>query len=177
MGTDSALLIIDMQVALVDGAYLACEVRERIAVLLAQARTSGILVIFIQHDHAHYPPMKPGTPGWQIHPALAPSEGERVIRKQASDAFYETTLRRELDASGIKRIVVTGMQTEYCVDTTCRRALSEGYDVTLAADGHTTGDTDILSAEEIIAHHNTTLGHLAHPDHTITVKPSAEITL
>lgn len=176
MATDTALLIIDMQVALVRGAYQECEVLDRIADLLAQARVSGTAIIFIQHDHTRYAPMKPGAPGWQIHPAIAPSPDELIIRKHASDAFYETSLRRELDALGIKRLIITGMQTEYCVDTTCRRAISEGYDVILVADGHTTGDTDTLSAAQIIAHHNMTLAHLAHPDRTIIVKPSAEIT-
>ena len=47
--------------------------------------------------------------------------------------------------------------TEYCIDTTCRRAVSLGYDVTLVADAHTTHDNDLLPAEKIIAHHNRSL--------------------
>jgi hypothetical protein len=61
------------------------------------------------------------------------------------------------------------------VDATCRRAASEGFDVTLVADGHTTEDTPTLPAAQIIAHHNRTLGQLAHPDHPIAVRPRAEI--
>ena len=175
MANATALLIIDMQVALVEGAYQERAVLDRIAGLLAQARALGTAIIFIQHDHMDYAPMKPDTPGWQIHPGLAPAPDELIIRKRASDSFYETSLRRELTALGITRLIVTGMQTEFCVDATCRRAISEGYDVILVADGHTTWDTDILSAAQIIAHHNATLGNLAHPDHTITVMPSAEI--
>jgi nicotinamidase-related amidase len=55
-------------------------------------------------------------------------------------------------------LVVAGIQTEYCVDTTCRRAYSLGYDVTLVQDGHSTWDTPDLCAPQIIAHHNRTLG-------------------
>jgi nicotinamidase-related amidase len=47
--------------------------------------------------------------------------------------------------------------TQFCVDTTCRRAVSLGYDVTLIADGHMTSDTDDLTFEQIIAHHNAVL--------------------
>jgi len=74
------------------------------------------------------------------------------------DAFQATNLQRELESKGIKRLIVTGVQTEYCVDTTCRRAYSLGYDVTLVKDAHSTWDTDHLSAPQIIAHHNHVLG-------------------
>jgi len=176
MATDTALLIIDMQVGLVEGAYQKHDVVARLADLVAGARSSGTPVVFIQHEEEDYPPMRHGASDWQFHPALTPAAGELVIHKRASDAFYGTPLRQELAARGVRHLVITGMQTEYCVDATCRRAISEGFDVTLVADGHTTEDTATLSAAQIIAHHNTTLGHLTHPDHTITVKPSAEIT-
>lgn len=177
MPTDTALLVIDMQVALVEGAYQQEEVLERIASLLAEARATGTPILYIQHDHRTYAPMKPGTPGWEIHPAIAPAPGELVIRKEASDAFYATSLRAELDARGITCLVVTGMQTENCVDATCRRAISEGYAVTLVADGHTTGDSKTLSAAQIIAHHNEVLSGLPNPDQILTVVPRAAVTL
>lgn len=177
MAAATALLVIDMQVALVEGAYQASATVECVAALIAKARAGGTPVVFIQHDHERYTPMIPGAPGWQIHPALAPAPGELVVNKRASDAFYETPLQRELTARGISHLVVTGMQTEYCVDATCRRALSNGYAVTLVADGHTTSDNALLTAAQIIAHHNLTLGQLAHPSQTISVKPAAAIAL
>ena len=60
------------------------------------------------------------------------------------------------------------MQTEYCVDTTCRRALSLGFGVTLVADGHTTCD-GILPAADVIRHHNALLAGLAHPERRVMV--------
>ncbi len=98
-----------------------------------------------------------------------------IIRKQASDAFYETPLDDVLHSLGVSHLVVTGMQTEYCVDATSRRATSLGYDVTLVADGHTTGDYELLRAAQIVAHHNYVLAHLAQPDHPIRVIPGREI--
>ena len=67
------------------------------------------------------------------------------------------------------------MQTELCVDTTCRRAISLGFDVTLVSDGHTTIDGD-LPAESIIGHHNAVLPRLAHPSHRVLVRPGSEVS-
>lgn len=175
--SNTALLVIDMQCALVEEASEPEPVLERIGGLLAQARASDTPVIFIQHEEEDYPPMNYGASGWQIHPALAPVESEPTLRKRTPDSFYETPLAAELEQRGITRLVVTGMQTEYCVNATCRSALSMGYDVTLVADAHTTADTEQLSAAQIIADHNALLAQLAHPDHTITVTSAAEITL
>ena len=81
-----------------------------------------------------------------------------MVQKRHPDAFQDTNLQRELESRGIERLIVTGMQTEYCVDTTCRRAYSLGYGVTLVEDAHSTWDTDLLTAPQIIAHHNDVLG-------------------
>ena len=174
MAADTVLLVIDMQVGIVAGGYQKNAVVARLVELVAEARASGTPVVFAQHEE-DWPTMRPGGPDWQFHPALIPTEGELVIHKRACDAFYGTPLREALVARGIRRLVIAGMQTEYCVNATCHRAVNEGFDVTLVADGHTTEGTDTLSAAQIIAHHNLSLGQMAHPDHPITVRPRAEI--
>jgi hypothetical protein len=67
--------------------------------------------------------------------------------------------------------------TQYCIDTTVRRAVSLGYDVILAADGHMTADTGALPFEQIIAHHNALLDGFDAGEHEVFVRPSAEILL
>ena len=62
-----------------------------------------------------------------------------------------------LKARGIGHLIIAGIQTEYCIDTTCRRASSLGYEVTLVADAHSTWDTEHLSAWQIIDHPNQVL--------------------
>ncbi|MGI9449161.1 MAG: isochorismatase family protein, partial [Geminicoccaceae bacterium] len=64
----------------------------------------------------------------------------------------------ELDALGVDSLIVVGNQTEFCVDTTCRHACSHGYKVTLLKDAHSTWNSDYLTAQQIIAHHNFILG-------------------
>lgn len=90
-------------------------------------------------------------------PAVAPRESEPIIDKWQSCAFQKTSLHEHLQRAEVDTVAIAGMQTEYCVDTACRAAAALGYQVVLAADAHTTFDTAVLSAAQIIAHHNLTL--------------------
>lgn len=177
MNSNVALLIIDVQVGIIEGfhAYRGREVLEQINRLITQARASNVPIIYIQHESAAGNPLEAGSQGWQIHPAIKPHAEDLIVPKRASDSFFETTLQRELEARGIKQLVVVGCQTEYCVDTTVRRAVSQGYDVTLVNDAHTTVDNKLLSAAQIIAHHNALLDGFDAGSHAITVKPGDEV--
>jgi nicotinamidase-related amidase len=139
--------------------------------LIERAREAGTAVIHIRHAGGPGHPLERGQEGWPIHPRVAPAEGEPVVDKETPDSFLRTTLRDELDSRGIGRLVLAGMQTEYCVDTTCRRACGLGYKVTLAADAHGTWDDETLTAAQIVAHHNEVMGN-GFAD----VVPSAEIS-
>lgn len=181
MNKDTALLVVDVQSGVVDWSQPSSEgsdeVLARINELLANARSAGNPVIYIQHDgQEEDSPVFTGSPGWEIHPAIAPADGEMVIHKRACDSFFETPLQGELTALGIKRLVVAGCRTQYCIDTTCRSAVARGYDVTLASDAHMTVDTDTLTAAQIIAHHNETLDELDAGSHMIRVKATREIS-
>ena len=100
-----------------------------------------------------------------------------MIRKRACDAFFETPLHTDLAALRITRIVVAGCMTQYCVDTSVRRAVSLGYDVVLAADGHGTADAGGLLFDQIIAHHNSALDGFNAGSHVVHVCPIAGIQL
>ncbi len=177
VSTKTALLVIDAQVGLLDEAYRHDEVVARIADLIAKARATGAPIIYVQHDGDDDGRLAAGSPGWRIHPAILPQDGDPVVRKRSSDAFYETSLQRELQAREIGRLVIAGMKTEMCVDTTSRRAVSVGYDVTLATDAHTTTDNDVLPAARIVAHHNATLDDFGNDDHVVTIEETRSITL
>lgn len=185
MNQDTALLIIDVQSAILAGAPIKneAEVAEkfadvlvRINHLLSNARASGTPVIYVQHDGGPGDRLEAGTAGWQIHPAIAPQPNELIVPKHYCDSFFETTLREELQKRGIRHLVVAGCMTQYCVDTTCRRAVSVGYDVTLAGDAHTTSDNDLLTVHQIVDHHNRLLDYFDAGTHKITVRQSNEIS-
>jgi nicotinamidase-related amidase len=173
----SALLIIDLQVGLVRlmPPELQDHVLSNVATLLRKARSTGIRAVFIQHDGPKGHPLEINTPAWAIHPSILPLTGELVIRKKASDCFFETRLAEELQIDGIRHLILAGGMTEYCVDTTCRRAVTLGYDVTLVADAHLTGDTPALTASQIIAHHNLLLDGFAAGIHAIKVTPTRQV--
>jgi nicotinamidase-related amidase len=175
MVKDTALVIIDVQKNLIGSAYQRDEVLAHINTLLAKARATETPVIYVQHDGPKGHGLEVGTDGWQISPVIAPQEGEPIVHKRASDAFYATSLQQELNERHIRHLVVAGGQTEICVDTTARRATTFGYDVTLVSDAHTTDDRDTLTAAQIIAFYNETLDGFQTDTSAIIVKPTHEI--
>jgi nicotinamidase-related amidase len=157
---NAALVIVDVQLGMFDDSdpvYNGHELLSTIGTLISHARTVGLPIIYIQHDGGDNHPLRPDKPGWPIHPAIAPAPDDLVIRKRHPDSFQETALQHELETRGISHLIIAGIQTEYCIDTTCRRAYSLGYDVTLLQDAHSTWDTRHLKAAQIIAHHNQVL--------------------
>ncbi len=77
-----------------------------------------------------------------------------VIEKTYPSSFKHTVLKELLEKLDIDEIIVSGMKTEYCIDTTIRAASEFGYKVTLISDAHTTSDSITLDAQHIIDHHN-----------------------
>lgn len=161
MKRNTALLIIDVQVAMFSDEntklYKGESVLRNICMLLKKAREASIPVIFIQHteDEGEY---KKGMITWEIHPKISPNQTEIVVEKNSWDSFHETILHESLQLEGIDELVIAGMQTEFCLDTTCRRAYSLGYKNTLVKDAHSTFDSKELKASQIIDHHNRVLG-------------------
>ncbi|KGE16951.1 cysteine hydrolase family protein [Paenibacillus wynnii] len=156
----SALVIIDVQEAMFSYPDMKLHnesgVMESIISLLAKARRAEVPVVYIQHTSDEE--YTKGTPTWQISSRIAPREGEVIIEKPTWDAFHLTTLHDVLQELGVNKLVIAGMQTEFCLDTTCRRSYSLGYSSILVEDAHSTFDQPHISSKEIIDHHNKVLG-------------------
>ncbi|WP_256672324.1 isochorismatase family protein [Pseudomonas sp. ANT_J12] len=88
---------------------------------------------------------------------LLTGSADYFVRKTTPDSFLKTDLESVLVESGSSHLVVCGYATEFCIDTTVRRAAALGYDVTVVSDAHTTHDKAHADAAQIIAHHNATL--------------------
>ncbi len=158
----SAVLVIDMQQGLCEGegrAFDSDGVIARINAVTAKARAASIPVIFIQHESGPgY--LEHGTPAWQLARGLHALPGDHYVRKTTPDSFLRTDLEERLRALGVQDLIVCGMHSEFCVDTTTRRALALGFPVVLVADGHTSAGNEALSAQQVIAHHNATLTNI-----------------
>ena len=150
------LLIIDMQQALADEQPHDFNiVLNNIQQLLINQRINRQPVIHVQHCAGRGTELEPDTPGWQIVEELKPAEGELVIKKRFNCSFKYTNLEEEIRKHGdFSELVITGMQTEYCVDTTIRSAYEKSFKVIVPEKTHTTFDNEYLTAEQIYNHHN-----------------------
>lgn len=132
----------------------------RINRVSAKTRAADAVVIFIQHEgKAGY--LEFGTDGWQLAHDLHIEPADLRIRKTTPDSFHRTELEQVLKRHAVTDLVICGMHTEFCVDTTTRRALALGYPVVLVEDGHTTESNAHLTATQIIRHHNATLTNIS----------------
>ncbi|MBP8082351.1 MAG: cysteine hydrolase [Spirochaetes bacterium] len=159
--SSKALLIIDVQVGLFIGEsnggpviYKSAQLLNNINTAADKARSAEAPVIFIQHTGPDDSVAGRGKPLWEIHPDIVLKDEDIKVIKTHADAFFETKLNQLLQSMNISSLVIMGLMTEYCVDTTLRRAFSLGYNVEFVSDGHSTYDSYILSAEKIIEHHN-----------------------
>ncbi|NVZ22089.1 cysteine hydrolase family protein [Pseudomonas costantinii] len=157
----AALLIIDMQNGLYDGPDKPFE-RERVLDtinrLIHRARKANAPIFVARHTGPAGSPIEAGSPLWQLWPGLEVDDAcDHLFNKTRPSCFLGTDLAQQLAAAQVNELVVVGMKTQFCVDTTCRVAVELGFSVTLPEDGHTCMDTPALSAEAIIEHHNATL--------------------
>jgi nicotinamidase-related amidase len=172
-----AVLVIDVQRCLCEGAYDTFEsarIIDRINQLTSRARVAGTLVVIIQHE-SKSGPLAYGSRGWQLAPALHTAATDTLLRKTAADSFHLTELDALLKRSAVTELVICGMQTDFCVDTTTRRALALGYPVVLVSDGHTTLNNKHLSAAQIIEHHNETLSNISSFGPVVRLEPAQEL--
>ncbi|MGE4291681.1 MAG: cysteine hydrolase family protein [Desulfovibrio sp.] len=104
--------------------------------LLTAWRASGRPVLHVRHESVRPGAtfFLPGSTGAEICPQVAPLAGEAVITKHFPNSFRETGLERALRGQGISRLVLVGMMTNMCIDTTVRAAFDLGFDCVVAHD-------------------------------------------
>jgi nicotinamidase-related amidase len=176
---DTALLVIDVQQALCFGEYKAFEserVIERINTVARKMRIAGAPVVMIQHE-SQGEPLAFETEGWRLASGLETLPTDIFLRKKATDSFHQTNLHELLQERGIKNLVICGFQSDFCVDTTTRRALALGYPVVLVSDAHSTLDNNGLSAAQISAHHNETLANISSFGPRVKAIPASEVSV
>lgn len=139
-----ALLIIDIQNDYFPGGAMALTAPEaaarQAAELLDYFREHQWPRFLIQHESVRPGAtfLVPGTPGQALHSLIAPGAGNLVITKRYPNAFQATTLHDDLQSAGCRQLVICGMMTHMCIDTTVRAAFSLGYQVQLIADATAT---------------------------------------
>jgi nicotinamidase-related amidase len=138
----TALLVIDIQNAIFP-VYDEDRFLENVQDLIRRARNQDIQIVFLQfNDDGAF---APGTTGWQLHAPAYPEGNDVVIQKWYQDSFERTNLESLMQSGLVGRLVVTGLQSQYCVETTVLAALERSYRVVLVEDGHSTNSQDAAS--------------------------------
>jgi nicotinamidase-related amidase len=151
---NTALLVVDVQNGVVDGAYERDSVVANVGNLVEKARREQVPVVWVQHSDDG---LVRGSQEWRIVPELAPDAAEPLVEKSYGDSFEDTSLETVLSGLGVGRLVVAGAQTDACIRSTLHGALARGYDATLVSDAHTTEDQTAWGApapDQVIAHTN-----------------------
>jgi nicotinamidase-related amidase len=172
---NTALLVIDVQNQVVEGAHQRDEVIANINTLVDRARAEQVPVIWVQHSDDH---VIEDSEGWQYVPELKREESEPLVHKNYGDSFEGTKLEDELAQRGVGRLVVTGAQTDACIRATIHGAFTRGYDTFLVGDAHTTEDASQWGApppDKVIAHTNMYWSEQAAPGREAGVLETATV--
>jgi nicotinamidase-related amidase len=151
---NTAILVVDVQNGVVEGAHDRAAVVANIGSLVEKARQGGVPVVWVQDSGGH---IVKGSDDWQIVPELDPGDAEPHVDKNYGDAFEDTSLETVLSDLGVGRLLVVGAETDACVRSTLHGAFVRGYDTTLVSDAHTTNDQTEWGApppDQVIAHTN-----------------------
>ncbi|MDQ1731244.1 MAG: hypothetical protein QOK10_1403 [Pseudonocardiales bacterium] len=151
---NTALLVIDVQNAVMTGAHNRDGVIANIALLVDKARAETVPVVWVQHSSENIPT---GSDGWRYVAELTQQDPEPVVHKQYADSFENTDLEAVLAERRIGHLIVAGAQTDECIRSTLHGAIVRGYDATLVSDAHTTEDLTEWGAptpDKVIDHTN-----------------------
>jgi nicotinamidase-related amidase len=172
---NTALLVVDVQVGVVEGAHERDAVVANVAGLVERARREQVPVVWVQHSDDG---LERGSDAWRIVPELDPASAEPLIEKRYGDSFEDTDLEGVLAELRVGRLVVVGAQTDACIRATLHGAFTRGYDATLVQDAHTTEDLTGWGAPppaQVIAHTNLYWGFQSAPGRTAGTVAAADV--
>ncbi|ASN03594.1 cysteine hydrolase family protein [Virgibacillus necropolis] len=172
---NQTLLIIDAQQELIDGnleesaVFNKEQLIRNINKVIEKAKEADVPAVFVRDlDVAEGKGV-----GFQVHSEINVPAEAKIFDKSATNSFHGTRLLEHLRSQQVEHVIIMGCKTQHCIDTAVRTATISGLDVTLVGDGHSTED-GVLSAEQIIKHHNSTLHGHYNVEHFSIVRNSEE---
>ena len=149
------LLVIDMQKGLVDGDLYAYEsFMDRTVRLVRAARKSGVEVVFVQHDAGPGSGLTVGEEDFEIVDEVRPEPGEKVFIKKINSCFGNPEFRQYMEQLEDKRVMIIGLQTNYCIDATVKSAFERGFDVIIPEGTNSTFDNNYMTGETTVRYYN-----------------------
>ena len=150
------LLVVDMQKALTEDEelYDAEAFMDRNIRLIDAARKNHVEVIFVQHDAGEGSGFSAGDEDFKIDPRVAPKEGEKVFVKTINSCFGNKEFKAYMEQQEDKRLMVIGLQTNYCIDATVKSAFERGFEVIVPEGTNSTFDNDYMTGETAYRYYN-----------------------
>ena len=149
------LLVVDMQKCLVDEELFDYDsFVEKTAKLIDAARKNRVEVIYVQHDAGPGSGLSAGDEGFEIADQVSPEKGEKVFVKTINSCFGNAEFGEYMEHQEDKRLMIIGLQTNYCIDATVKSAFERGYEVIIPEGTNSTFDNDYMTGETTVRYYN-----------------------
>ena len=148
------LLVVDMQKGITDEDLYDYEnFMDRTVRLINAARKNDVEVIFIQHDAGEGTGLTVGDEAFELVDEVGHKEGEKVFVKKINSCFGNRDFREYMEKQEDKRLMIIGLQTNYCIDATVKSAFERGFEVIIPEGTNSTFDNDYMSGETTCAYY------------------------
>ena len=149
------LLVIDMQKGIVDEELYAFDTfMDRTVRLIDAARKNNVEVIFVQHDAGKGSGLSVGDEAFEIIDRIKPMQDEKVFVKTINSCFGNKDFKQYMKSREDKRLMIVGLQTNYCIDATVKSAFERGYEVIIPEGTNSTFDNDYMTGETAVRYYN-----------------------
>ena len=150
------LLVVDFQKALTEDEelYNAKTLIERVVKLVDTARKNKVEVIFVQHDAGCGSGFSVGDTDFEIDGHVIPQRVEKVFVKTINSCFGNRDFRDYMERQEDRRLMIVGLQTNYCIDCTVKSAFERGFEVIIPEGTNSTFDNDYMTDETACRYYN-----------------------
>ena len=149
------LLVVDMQKCLVcEELYDYDSFVQKTAQLIVAARKNRVEVIYVQHDAGPGSGLSAGDDGFEIADQVSPEKGEKIFIKTINSCFGNKEFKEYMEQQEDKRLMIIGLQTNYCIDATVKSAFERGYEVIIPEGTNSTFNNDYMTGETTVRYYN-----------------------
>lgn len=149
------LLVIDTQKLITNEKLYNFKLfKENVRLLIQTARNNNIEVIFIRHDDGSGKPLSKGNNGFEICDEFRPLENEKIYDKFVNSPFKETGLLEYLGSMNEKNLIITGLQTKYCIDAAVKCGFEHNFNIYIPEFANSTFDNNFMTAEQSYIYYN-----------------------
>ena len=149
------LLVVDVQKGITDERLYAFDTFiDRITRLIDAARENGTEVIYFQHDDGPGTSFSVGDEAFEIAGQVTPEKEEKVYIKTINSCFGNKSFAEHMEQQEDKRLMIIGLQTNFCIDATVKSAFERGYRVIIPEGTNSTFDNEYMNGETTCRYYN-----------------------